>query len=250
MRQTMQLLCRSSRHCLKAALALGMLFSAGHLLTAQVSATTGQTASPSLKAVTTAENSHPYPLYNPNLARQSGRIAPGFSTFQSGDTFSSPLATELIPESLSPPVPDLTYQPQPARSPNPFDLNVGTSRRRAPAALFPGLDTGEFSSYASSPLLTPAIQPTFSQLFRANLRFQASPFSSGSQFTFQSQFSPAATGSGIDFSRLAASGVVSTNLGNGRSLSAGTGFGGHTLPGTATGGLKHTGPAVGLKLSF
>jgi hypothetical protein len=93
-------------------------------------------------------------------------------------------------------------------------------------------------------------QPSLNQLMRGGPKAPRNSSLGAFRPFNQSGFDPGGNATGLDFSRMLATGMfTSPDLGNGVHFSAGTGNGGRGVAG-AMGEPKHSSPTVALKLSF
>ena len=127
------------------------------------------------------------------------------------------------------------------------------------APLFPiGSSTRDLASGANGPFAAaPLTLPSLNQLMRGSLSLPLHSPSSAFRPSYQDRFGPG--GDIGDLGRASASTMFTTsNLGNGMFLSAGTTNGSRSMAGApaaslgnnASGGQKHSGPSVAIKLSF
>ncbi|HXR37779.1 MAG TPA: hypothetical protein VN776_01730 [Terracidiphilus sp.] len=149
-----------------------------------------------------------------------------------------------------------------AAQPSPFTLSpfgAAAARQPAPAPLFPigspapGLAASPYNPFGASP----APQPSLNQLMRGSSILPLNSYAGSFKPSYQEKLRPA--GGFGDLARSSADGLFSTtDLGNGVFLSAGAGFGSHSMAGapaaslfnSTAGGPRHSGPSVALKLSF
>jgi hypothetical protein len=105
----------------------------------------------------------------------------------------------------------------------------------------------------------PAAVPSLDQVMRGNFSLPSNSTTGTFQPSYWDTFAPAGSSMGGAYGRSSGSAIFSTsNLGNGVFLSARTGFGSRSMAGgfgsnSTTGnatGQKHSGPSLGLKLSF
>jgi hypothetical protein len=138
--------------------------------------------------------------------------------------------------------------PQPGRVTNSFGTLTMGERTGIAAPSFSLNDAG----FAQADLTLPSLNQVLHGSYSPHLNASASSL----KFSYRDVYTPGT--SFTDVARPPASAMFSTSdLGNGVFLSAGTGFGSHSMAGApaasianGTAGPKHSGPSVALKLSF
>lgn len=142
---------------------------------------------------------------------------------------------------------------------SPFGSPGSAQRQSTPAPLFPigGNTSRSLAAGTSGPFaLPPAPQPSLNQLMRSTFGVPLNGPSTSFKLSLQDTFRTAGAFAGP--ARPAAGLFTTTDLGNGMLLTAGTTLGSHsmagapaaTLPNGTASAPRHSGPSLGLKLSF
>lgn len=276
----LQLASQLPRPGLRRVLALALFLSAGSLVAAHAQSSPPaltpqpQATEPSPQGAPSVLPAAPSPSAPPALANFSSTPAqfrgrsmqnsyqpgPGFDSFTGASSFASPSGGSIgftgAPGGFSsgpPAFAGFGAAPQGTGSFSPFRSAAMGGRPGASSPLFPAGDGPNLNNLFGQ---AQTGQPSLNQLLRGSYRLPVDS-STGFRLSYQGMYRP-----GPAFSETglpSASALFTTSdLGNGVFLSAGTGYGSHSMAGapaatlgnTSTPGARHSGPSVALKLSF